>query len=354
MVFWLMPALIALLLAGTIAQKWMGLYAAHQMFFSSFIFWVGPLPLPGGYLLLGILSINLTLKFLLGSEWRWSKAGINLTHLGALILLVGGLLTALTAHERYMVITEGQETPYMYDYIERELSIFVDEHLKYKIPFDKLPRTLSTLPFTIEIMSTCKNCEITKRAETQPDEFGDTALHGMAQFMALDPKPREKDPEADLSGLIFKVDGLDATQDGIYVAIEGMPAPIMLTHNEQIYHIMLGKAQSMLPFSLTLLDFVKESYPGTDKAKAFSSDIIIKDGDLEWPAKIEMNKPLRYKGYTFFQSSFERAGGVERSIFSVVENKGRLLPYIGTIILTAGLLLHIFMILRRPKKRKAS
>ena len=41
------------LTAGTLAQKWLGLYAAQKIFFASFIIWVGPIPLPGGYTLTG-------------------------------------------------------------------------------------------------------------------------------------------------------------------------------------------------------------------------------------------------------------------------------------------------------------
>jgi len=45
-----------------------------------------------------------------------------------------------------------------------------------------------------------------------------------------------------------------------------------------------------------------------------------------------MNKPLRYKGYTFFQSAYERdQSGEEITILAVVENKGRIFPYLGTI-----------------------
>lgn len=104
MVFWLLPPLMALLVSGTLAQRWMGLWPAMEMFFSSFIIWAGPVPLPGAYTLLGILSINLTLKFLLKSRWQWEKSGIILSHLGAIILLLGGLLTAMTAREYYMLI----------------------------------------------------------------------------------------------------------------------------------------------------------------------------------------------------------------------------------------------------------
>ena len=347
MVFWLMPVLMILLIAGTLAQKWIGLYAAHQLFFSSFVLWAGPVPLPGGYTVLGVLTLNLAFKFLFASEWNWNKAGIILSHLGVLILLVGGLLTALTAKEHYMILAEGQESPYVYDYVRRELAIYKNEDSVLKIPFEIVKNDRPSLPFTLEVLRTYKNSHIVKREE-MAEEFDQRTLHGMAMHMALQDKPAERDPEANISGLVFAVRGLDEAQDGIYIAIEGMPAPITLRYKDNEYHVILGKAQTRLPFSLKLKNFIKESYPGTNKARAYSSDIIVQDGALEWPAIVEMNKPLRYKGYTFFQSSFERDTlGTERSIFAVVKNQGRLLPYIGTIILAAGLLLHILTILKR-------
>jgi cytochrome c biogenesis protein ResB len=122
-----------------------------------------------------------------------------------------------------------------------------------------------------------------------------------------------------------------------------MPQPIELTKDKETYGIILGKVQRQLPFQIALKDFKRETYPGLDKAKAYSSDVIVHDGDIEWPAKIEMNAPLRYKGYTFFQSSFEQNDKGEMTVLSVVENRGRLFPYIGTFIIAAGLLLHILL-----------
>lgn len=344
MVFWLMPPLMVLLIAGTLAQRWLGLWPAMDMFFSSFIIWAGPLPLPGAYTLLGILSLNITLKFLLKTEWTARKIGINLTHLGAIILLLGGLLTAMTAREYYMLIPEGQESPFIYDYHRRALNIFENNRQIARLPFGEIKNwDLAALPFTMKINSACQNCEIKKRQE-QPDYDPDQPWQSMARFMVFNAKPPEKDPEADLSGLEFTIAGTDA--DGIYVAFDAMPKPITFNIGETSYAMMFGKEQSILPFTVALTDFVKDEYGGTAMARSYHSDVIIKDGGLEWPARIEMNKPLRYRGYTLFQSSFEQGPDFEATILSVVENKGRLFPYIGSTILGLGLILHLIIALK--------
>ena len=350
-VFYLMPVLIVLLIAGTIAQREIGLHAAHQMFFASFIFWAGPIPLPGGYLILGLLTLNLTLKFVFFSDWGWKKAGIILAHLGALILLIGGLLTAIMAKENYMMIPEGQQTPYTYDYIQRELMVYKNNNLLYALPFDTLKRGKIiplNIPLQIKTLDSCANCKIIKR-ENSEDYSSEKPYQSMAQFMALKDKPREKDPEADLAGVTMDIRGLDNDQNGTYIAFDAMPKPIEITYGDDTYTIIFGKSQTQLPFSIRLIDFQKQTYPGMEKAKSYSSDIVVIDNGVEWPTRIEMNKPLRYRGYTFFQSSFDQTPETEITILSVVENESWLFPYIGTGVLGLGLLLHCILMIRRRK-----
>lgn len=345
MVFYLLPALMALLIAGTLAQPGMGLYAAHKMFFSSYVFWAGPVPLPGGYTLLGLLTLNLTAKFLFQSEWSWRKAGIILTHLGVLAMLAGGLLTAIYAREGFMIIAEGEESPFMYDYTERELSVYMGDYASTTVPFENLETgyEVQGLPFKMRVIESCSNCNILKR-EDAPET--DLEPRSMARFMALENKAPEKNPEEDLAGISFEISGAEKNQDGLYIAFDAMPEPVEIKHKDRSYKIMLGRRQDQLPFSIALKDFTKRDYPGTGMARAFSSDVIVRDGNLSWPARIEMNAPLRYKGYTFYQSSFEEGDKGDMTVLSAVENRGRLFPYTGAALIAAGLLLHLVITLR--------
>ncbi len=346
-IFYLMPPLMVLLVVGTVAQKEMGLYAAQHLFFSSFFLWIGGvIPVPVGYSIMGALTLCLALKFIFHSTWEWTKSGIILSHLGALILLGGGWITALNAKEGYIALPEGQSTSYVYDYHQRSLFIFEDELLRYEMPAQHLKTGVQnlTLPFTLDILESCTNCEITN-APTQTE----IPRRAMAAFMQLSAKPSEKEPENNLTGATFMLGNINPEIDGLYIAFENMPKPITLDVNGKNYKIIMGRAQRLLPFTITLEDFIRTTYPGTDKPSAYSSDVIISDGDQTWPVRIEMNKPLRYKGYTFYQSSFEQTPEIETTILSVVENKGRLFPYIGTITITLGLLLHLILMTRRRR-----
>ncbi len=351
MVFYTFPPLMMLLTIGTIAQKEMGLYAAHKMFFATFFVWLGYVPFPGAYTLIAILGINLTLKFLLDSPWSLKKSGIILSHLGTLVLIWGAILTAFTANEQFMAITEGQTSQYAYAYNKRELSIYGEETGRYVRPFETIKKgqdiSLSAMPFKIRVLNKCENCDIAKREETKQTLPENISLKSMAQFMALEPIKPSREPEADISGLTVKITNA-GDQDGAYLLFEGMPAPIEIDTDKGPYKIIMGKVQTRMPFSIRLDDFIKTDYAGTDKAKSYESNITIIDNidgkDIEWPATIEMNKPLRYKGYTFFQSSFEQTPGpADITVLSVVENKGWLFPYLGTGLILIGLTLHLLV-----------
>jgi len=62
-----------------------------------------------------------------------------------------------------------------------------------------------------------------------------------------------------------------------------------------------------------------------------------------------MNEPLRYKGYTFYQASFSENSQGETTDLAVVKNEGELLPYVSTILITLGLIIHLVFHIPRNK-----
>lgn len=103
------------------------------------------------------------------------------------------------------------------------------------------------------------------------------------------------------------------------------------------YEFALRFKRFYKPYSLTLLDFTHERYPGTDLPKDFRSRVRI-----DHPAKSErreteifMNNPLRYEGLTYYQASFEPGDTV--TIFQIVKNPGWLTPYFACLMVGLGL-----------------
>ena len=160
---------IAVVFFGTLAQTSDGLYIAQARYFRSwFSTWTphsGPswviLPLPGGYLLGTLLLANLLAAHIKRFQFTWNKAGIHLTHLGIITLLLGQLLTDMMARESRMSFAEGQARSFSEDFQTFELAFTSDAPDKpgfedaVVIPESKLKTGFEVrqvqLPFTVKI-----------------------------------------------------------------------------------------------------------------------------------------------------------------------------------------------------------
>ncbi len=354
--FALLPALMLLVVAGTLAQREVGLYVAEQTFFNSWFLWIGGyLPLPAGYTVLTLITLSLTCKFLLKSEWSLAKSGINLTHAGALLLLGGGMLIAQFSEDGFITIAEGESGAIVSDYHQRELLIAAGDRLAGRVAFaDILPgASLSgeNFPFHIEVLSVCRNCRIERRPDGATDN---SQWQGAAQTLTIAPAELAKQDEVNVPGFTFRITGSKSGADGTYLLFEEGPTA-QFSINGTDYTLHFGKARRELPFSVKLTDFSKTSYPGTETARAYRSDVVVKQGALEWPAVIEMNKPLRLLGYTLYQSSFaETADGRQATVLAVAYNRARWFPYLATGLMAVGLLLHLFILFRQRRSTKTT
>ena len=72
------------------------------------------------------------------------------------------------------------------------------------------------------------------------------------------------------------------------------------------YTFFYGSKAYTLPFSIKLNDFIAQKYPGTEKSySSFESQVTVQDSITPFDARIYMNHVLDYKGFRFFQSSFD-------------------------------------------------
>src|SRR6185312_1565153 len=89
-----------LIFVATLDQVNLGIWGVQQKYFHAvFVLWrVGDIPIPvfpGGYFIGGMLLVNLIVAHVWRLKFTWRKTGIQLTHAGLILLLVGELLSGL-------------------------------------------------------------------------------------------------------------------------------------------------------------------------------------------------------------------------------------------------------------------
>ncbi|MCG2612478.1 cytochrome c biogenesis protein CcsA [Flavobacterium sp. SM15] len=118
----------------------------------------------------------------------------------------------------------------------------------------------------------------------------------------------------------------------------GVPQSFKLGSLE--YTFIYGSKVYETPFSVKLNDFIASKYPGTEKSySGFESQVTIEDKEQnnKFDARIFMNHILDYRGYRFFQASFDP--DEKGTILSVNHDFwGTWVTYVGYFLLFLGLL----------------
>ena len=83
------------------------------------------------------------------SIWKLKKLGIIVLHLGGILLLVGGGLTAMFSSEGNMVIEEGAKSNYVEDYHFMELALINTSAIDLLLYFTSNVSRLYLLPLQI-------------------------------------------------------------------------------------------------------------------------------------------------------------------------------------------------------------
>ena len=96
-----------------------------------------------------------------------------------------------------------------------------------------------------------------------------------------------------------------------------------------------------VPFSIYLTDFELERYPGSNSPSSFASEVVLKSQNTEKPFRIYMNNILKYNGFRFFQSSYDR--DEKGTVLSVNNDSlGTTVTYIGYLLMALGMILLFF------------
>ncbi len=371
-----------LVFAGTGAQKYDGIWDVQARYFHSYFVVAqfrdiksaalldnllpgvnipGGIPMPGGYILGLLLLLNLIATLFVKVQYTWDRAGLILTHFGLIFLLVGEGITSGMSTEGNMTIVQGGSSNFVAGR-EPELAIVdtspADKDRHTVVPVELLAKaanalsedartlTLPGLPFSVRVDRFNVNSEVV--AFNSPDAAGLLrATAGEAKELVAIPRPGfsgASDAEkvnVTSAYVTFLHDGKDL---GRYLLAVGLPGGQTLEVAGRKYLVSLRSARTYKPYTMHLIKFSHDKYLGTQMAKNFSSKLRFVDPTHKEDREIliKMNEPFRYRGETFYQSSFR---GDDVTILQVVRNPAWTLPYIACTIGGVGLCLHFVIVL---------
>jgi hypothetical protein len=367
---------LGLVFIGTLAQVKLGLYVVQEQFFNSYFVWWKPasggfkLPVwPGGYLLGGLLLVNLIAAHIKRFELSRKKLGIFLAHAGLILLLVGQLFTQLFQVESYMRIEEGESKNFSESGRFAELAVIDKGNPELDtvvaIPQKVLARNTEIsaehLPFKIKVnsFSVNSNPQIVggKLAfEPRPFETSMDRDNIPAASISVETSEGTKGPFT-LSNWKTQYDLVQRLARGFAERFNGsMVAPEQFTYKGHEYEIALRPVRYYKPHTIQLVDFTHEIYRGSDIPKNFSSrvKVIRPDTGENREVLIYMNSPLRYAGETYYQGGFDPNANDTVSILQVVRNPSWITPYVACTMVGLGLLYQFLShLIAFAKKRTA-
>ncbi len=346
--------LMVLTFFGTIEQTDTNLHDIRTKFFDSFFFTTDTipfLPLPGGALLLTLLAVNLFVGGLLRLRRTPSRVGIFIIHIGIAWLLLSGLVEFVFGVKGYVQIFEGESASRFLSHNEWQVTIAHQtadgKERAFVIPPEKLPEPGSTtkftaegLPFAVELRGYLRNCRVNAAGHG-------TGMDGYT-FKRLDDAEEPQNNRPGVTAKLIEPGGV--TREAM---LHSMAEPYVTRMAGQRWALTIERQSWELPFTLKLRKFHKEEHPRTNVPSRFASDVTRTEDNVDHDIHISMNEPMRYAGYTFYQSGWgpqnvPRGTPIKRyfSVFSVGKNPADRGPLYACIVIACGLVYHFIRKLR--------
>lgn len=338
---------------GTLEQVEKGIHQVQVEYFESWyvLAKAGNLPikllLPGGYITMGLFTLNLLIGGLVRIRKSKQTVGVIIAHVGIALLMLGGLVEHATSDYGRIVLHEGEEGNVFQEYGGWEVVIWdadatsgVEEYIIPQEHFadlsgDKM-RTFqrAALPFDLVLTRYMVNCKPVRAVGIQPSA-------PVYEGLFLAEQDRDPENERNWSGVYAKVvkDQGTEIEESFLFALEKFPWTFEAGGKR--WAIELRNTVHEMPFGLRLVKFTKEDHPGMTMARAYSSDVVRIDPDgTEHPVLIEMNKPLREKGLVVYQASYGPQNGMPGEPFSVLavsKNPSDRIPWVAVSVIALGL-----------------
>ncbi len=350
--------LFVLTFLGTVHQIDNGIYSAQKKYFESFFTLAGGfVPLPGAQLVLWVLFVNLVAATIYRFAYRLRRIGILIIHGGLFALFFGMFFTQYFAQESFLSLLEGEGGNVTTDYFDWEVAVWDPTgETRHVAAVDARELETGT---TVEIshygvallpQQYFPNAQAFSRAAGTPTRW----INGSG-IESLEEARVSPDPQENFPGVTLTVRHAGGSAEVLLFGGDVGPAFVPVAGGRLA--VSLRRKHHVMPLILMLDDFRAEFHPNSDTPRSFESDVTLRTPELTRSARISMNHPLRYAGYTFYQASYAiDATGQETSTLAVVHNRSRVVPYVGTALVGVGLAIHFIqtLVLRRRRRSDSS
>jgi cytochrome c-type biogenesis protein CcsB len=163
-------------------------------------------------------------------------------------------------------------------------------------------------------------------------------IKGKLRVVSLDSKVQETGKNA----FVFNIleNGTGKATVNLWDNVSDYTSEAVAQVDDYAFRVTYGSEVRLLPFSLRLNDFILDRYPGSNSPSGYRSEVVLVDRNsgIEKPFSIFMNNILKFHGYRFYQSSYDK------------DEKGTILSvnhdFAGMIVTYSGYgLLFLFIIL---------
>jgi hypothetical protein len=313
----------------------------------------GSFPFPGGWLIGVLLLVNIIAAHAVRFRISWKRSGVLILHAGLILLFIGEFVAGTWQQEGQMNIWEGASSNFTQDLRKVELAVIDQTDRTY----DKVvvvPRTMlqegqtisnDQLPFDIQTVQYIVNASEPIGNKTAPADSQNLADSGDGREVIVVNRPPASGTgeEVDTPAAYVKLKKKNSEESlGTYLVTVLLPdSKQSVRVDGKDYLLSMRFARVYRPYSLYLIKFSFDRHPGTGIPKNYSSRVRIDDDERNEHREvlIRMNEPLRYRGETFYQSSFDRMTE-KATVLNVVRNPGWTLPYISCALVALGMLVH--------------
>ncbi len=265
-----------------------------------------------------LLLLNLIAVFVYRKVWKSKKYYSIILHISFIVILLGAALTRFFGFEGVVHIREQHSSNVIItDEEYLNIRVAIEDNIYYtNIPvrYNSVTQTKfhEKIPLNDSVLEVKYN-SYTSGDKNNPPHINITASYnGDTKTMNL--------PQSYLDANIGETFELG----GMY------------------FQLVWGPAEIPVPFEMYLEDFILTRYPGSKSPSSYKSKILVTDYDdnSSFGYEIFMNNVIDYKGYRFFQSSYDP--DEMGTIFRVDKDPGKIPTYIGYFLLTVGFILSFF------------